>query len=374
MDSGKKKIIAIALVAVLAVAALAAALALNGNNSSGNDSNTTTKTLSAIDASNTSVTMASAPQRIVSGAPEISEMVAALNMTDKMVAVTDYDDYPAAVASLRDNGSTIGGFYTPSYEKIISYNPDLVILSNGVPAQQELASQLRSAGYTVLLTYEASNITTMYKNVEMIGNVTAKQTEATSLVADMKAQIASISASVAGESKPNVLFVTYAEAGFTNVYPAGGTTTIGEVINLAGGNNSFAEMDGFQMASSEVLTAKASNVDVIIMTTMYSTETSQSVTTWFHSDPTWMDSPAVKNNKVYFLTGQAENIFNRESVRTVDAVQLLAEILHPDKFSAEVPFTADGINTIGDEYTNYLPSGTASQSASVTMMAAVARD
>jgi iron complex transport system substrate-binding protein len=372
LDSGKRKIIAIALVAVLAVAALAAALALNGNHSSGNDSNT--MTLSAIDASNTNVTMASAPQRIVSGAPEISEMVAALNMTDKLVAVTDYDDYPAAVTSLRDNGSTIGGFYTPSYEKIISYNPDLVILSNGVPAQQELASQLRSAGYTVLLTHEASNIATMYKNLEMIGNVTAKQTQATSLVADMKAQLANISSSVAGESKPNVLFVTYAEAGFTNVYPAGGTTTIGEVINLAGGNNSFAEMDGFQMASSEVLTSKASTVDVIIMTTMYSTETSQNTSAWFHSDPIWKDSPAVKNNKVYFLTGQAENIFNRESVRTVDAVQLLAEILHPDKFSAEVPFTADGINTIGDEYTNYLPSGTASQSASVTMMAAVARD
>ncbi|MDW5563068.1 MAG: ABC transporter substrate-binding protein [Methanomassiliicoccus sp.] len=367
MDSGKRKIIAIALVAVLAIAAVAAAIAFSGNNS-------TAKTSSVIDASSTTVTMEKVPERIVSGSPDISEIVAALDMAGSLVAVTDYCDYPAEVAALRDNGSTIGGFYTPNFEKIVSYNPDLIILSQGVQAQIDLASQLRQSGYTVMLIHESSDLATVYQNIEMIGNVTAKQSEATKLVDDMKAQVANIAGAMSGDSKPNILFVTYADEGFTNVWPAGGSTAIGEIINLAGGNNMFADMDGYKMASEEVLKQKASTADVIVMTIMYSQETPENKSAWFNSDPIWKESPAVKNNKVYYLTGQAESIFNRQSVRTVDAVQLLAEILHPDAFASKVPYNATGINIVGDDYSNYLPSGTASQSATVEMAAAVARD
>jgi iron complex transport system substrate-binding protein len=367
LDSRKRKLIAIALVAVLAVAAVAAALVLSSNNS-------TPKTSMVTDASGTEVTMDKVPERIVSGSPEVSEIVTSLGLTDKLVAVTEYDDYPAAVASLSNNGSIIGGFSDPSYEQTIAFNPDLVILSYSMSSHQNLAAQLRSAGYTVLMIYPAADLSTAYKNIEMIGNVTATQDRAASLIEKMKSSVAGIADIVAGESKPNIMFITYAEDGFTNVWPAGGSTTTGEIIELAGGNNVFAEMDGYEMASEEVLKSKAATVDCIVMTIMYSTETPEEKNAWFKSDSIWKESPAVKNNKVYFLTGQAENIFNRESVRTVDAVQLMAEILHPDAFTSKVPYSADGINIIGNEYVNYLPSGIASQSASVTVMAAVARD
>lgn len=366
MDSGKRRAIAIVLVIVLVAAAVAAAIMLSGDNAA--------KASTVTDASGTSITLDKVPKRIVSGTPDISEILAALNLTDSLVAVTDYCDYPASVTALRDQGNTIGGFYTPSYEKIVSYNPDLVILSTSVSAQKDLAAQLRSAGYTVVMIYAASDLETTYKNIDLIGAVTGKQSEATTLVESMKAQVADIAQAVSDKAKPNVLFVTYADEGFTNVWPAGGSTAIGEIINLAGGNNVFADMEGYKMASNEVLMEKARTVDVIFMTIMYSLETPENKSAWFQSDSIWKDSPAVKNNKVYFLTGQAESIFNRQSVRTVDAVQLLAEILHPDAFTSEVPYSADGINIVGDEYADYLPSGTASQAVTVTMISTVARD
>jgi iron complex transport system substrate-binding protein len=279
------------------------------------------------------------------------------------------------VAALRDDGSTIGGFYTPSFEKVVSFTPDLIILNNGVQTQIDLAQQLRDAGYTVLTVHAATDLETVYKNIEMVGKVTGTKATAEGMVSDMKAQIASIGSAVSAESgSPNILFVTYADAGFTNVWPAGGNTAIGEVIDLAGGTNVFQEMDGFKMASDEVLKTKAASVDVIVMTIMYSTETPQNKSAWFKADPIWKESPAVKNNKLYFLTGQAENIFNRESVRTVDAVQLLAQILHPNAFEDKVPFSADSINIIGDEYTDYLPSGTAARSSSTAVTATASRE
>ncbi len=366
MDSGKRRVIAIALVVVLVAAAVAAVIMVGGNN--------TAKALTVTDASGTPITLDKVPERIVSGTPDISEIVGALNLTDSIVAVTDYCDYPASMVALRDKGATIGGFYTPSFEKIVSFNPDLVLLSDAVPAQKDLTAQLRSAGYTVVMIYAAEDLATTYKNIEMVGTVTGKQTEAKALIDSMKAQVADIAQAVSDESKPNVLFVTYSDQGFTNVWPAAGSTPIGEVINLAGGTNVFADMDGYKMASSEVLTMKASTVDVIVMTNMYSQESLENKSAWFHSDSIWKESPAVKNNKVYFLTGQAESIYHRQSVRTVDAVQLLAEILHPDAFTSKVPYSADSTNIIGDEYANYLPSGTASQASTVTVVSAVARD
>ncbi len=354
MGSGNRKMIAIALVAVLVVAVVAV-IAMSQNN------NAASQPSSVLDASGTNVTLSKAPERIVSCAPDISEIVAALDLTDKLVAVTDYCDYPQEVEDLRDAGKTIGGFYTPSYEKVISYNPDLVIVNNGVQTQIDMASQLRGAGYVVLMVNSATNISMVYDNIDMVGKITGEQSKSNGMVADMKSKISSISEEIIDEEKPSVMFVTYADSGFTNVWPAGGGTAIDEIMDLAGAENVFAEMNGFDMASEEVLKNKASSVDYIFMTIMYSIESPQNTSGWFKSDSLWKESPAVKNNNIYFLTGESENIFNRESVRTVDAVQLMAEILHPDAFSGEVPHSADGENIIGDDYLGYLPSGTASQ-------------
>jgi len=362
MGSGNRKMIAIALVAVLVVA-IVAVVALSQNKNAGSQAATVT------DASGMNVTLSASPSRIVSCAPDISEVVAALDLTDKLVAVTDYCDYPQGVKDLRDAGKTIGGFYTPSYEKVISYNPDLVIVSNSVQTQIDMATQLRSAGYSVLVVNAATNISMVYDNINMIGKLVGLESKASEMVDDMQSKISSIGEAISGDDEPSIMFVTYAEAGFTNVWPAGGGTAIGEIIDLAGGINVFAEMNGFEMASDEVLKSKASSVDYIIMTIMYSPESPENTSAWFKSDSLWKESPAVKNNNIYFLTGESENIFNRESVRTVDAVQLLAEILHPDAFSGEVPPSADGVNIIGDDYADYLPSGTASQFTPAVLVA-----
>lgn len=354
MGSNNRKMIAVAVVAVLVVAILAVVLMSQNNNS-------TSGSRPVIDASGTTVSLESDPERIVSGTPDISEVVASLNLTDKLVAVTDYCDYPAEVAAIRDAGNTIGGYWTPSYEKVVSYDPDVVLLDYGVAAQVTLATQLREAGIPVVLLADANNITTVYENINMMGKITGKQSAANELVADMKNEVSAVSSGVSGEDKPSTMFVTYALAGFTNVYPAGGGTAIDEIINLAGGENVFSEMDGFEMASEEVLMTKAASVDYIVMTIMYSTETPENTSAWFKSDSIWKESPAVKNNNIYFLTGESENIYNRQSVRMADAVKLMAEILHPDAFDNKVPHSADGVNIIGDEYGEYLSSGTATQ-------------
>ena len=67
-----------------------------------------------------------APSRIVSLAPNITEILYDLGLGDRVVAVTDYCDYPPAVRAK----PRVGGFTNPSLEAVVGAKPDLVILTD----------------------------------------------------------------------------------------------------------------------------------------------------------------------------------------------------------------------------------------------------
>ncbi|MDQ5987641.1 MAG: cobalamin-binding protein [Syntrophus sp. SKADARSKE-3] len=71
---------------------------------------------------------AKTPDRIVSLAPSITEVLYELGMGDRIVGVTDYCDYPL-VARQKPK---VGGIVNPSLEAIVAAKPDLVIVSNDV--------------------------------------------------------------------------------------------------------------------------------------------------------------------------------------------------------------------------------------------------
>jgi iron complex transport system substrate-binding protein len=70
--------------------------------------------------------LGAAPSRIVSLAPNITEILYDLGLGDRVVAVTDYCDYPPAVKGK----PRVGGFTNPSLEAVVGAKPDLVILTD----------------------------------------------------------------------------------------------------------------------------------------------------------------------------------------------------------------------------------------------------
>jgi len=68
-------------------------------------------------------------------------------------------------------------------------------------------------------------------------------------------------------------------------------------------------------------------------------------------DPLWSQVPAVQNERVYILLDKGEDIFSRQSVRIIDALEIMAGILYPDVFGVTVP------HVIGSDYHDYLVSG-----------------
>ncbi|MGZ7132107.1 MAG: helical backbone metal receptor, partial [Halobacteriota archaeon] len=91
-------------------------------------SNQTTQSggITVTDDAGRTVTIAQTPHRIISLAPSITEDLFALGLGGKVVGDTTYDNYPPAAVNI----TKVGGFSSPSIEKIVSLNPDVVFASS----------------------------------------------------------------------------------------------------------------------------------------------------------------------------------------------------------------------------------------------------
>jgi len=296
MDSGKRKIIAISLVAILVMAVAAVVLASGALGPKNIGSGT--------DAAGNMIVLDNPPQRIVSCSPSLSEMAYALGLGDQMVAVTKYCDYPEGIRDLRDSGGNIGGYYDPSFEKVLEFQPDLVLVDHGTETHQRLAEKLMSANVTVLQMFPQDDLASVYKSIGLLGNVTGRTDAAAETISSMRSQVQDIADRVEGRDAPDVLYVAYTQEDFTGLYVTGSGTAVDEIIGLAGGQNIFPEQDDWFSPSSELLKQKAAEIDVMIITSMFSSTAAQELNDYFNRTALWQTCPAVQDNRIFYLSGQ----------------------------------------------------------------------
>ena len=154
----------------------------NAGSSSSNESSSVYP-LTLTDSFGGEVTLDKAPEKVVSVAPNMTELVYKLGAGNMLVGRTDYCDYPEEAL----NVESIGTLRTPDIEKIISLEPDLVLTSTHF--NEENAQKLESAGIKVLSLYEENNVDGVYTMIDTLGKALNKQTEAEETVKEMKAAI-----------------------------------------------------------------------------------------------------------------------------------------------------------------------------------------
>lgn len=87
------------------------------------------------------------PQRIVSLAPHITELLFEIGLGDRLVATVDYSDYPSAARSL----PRIGDAGRIDHERLLAYAPDLVIAwGSGTPLREQ--QSIRRLGMPLYLS------------------------------------------------------------------------------------------------------------------------------------------------------------------------------------------------------------------------------
>jgi adenosylcobinamide amidohydrolase/ABC-type Fe3+-hydroxamate transport system substrate-binding protein len=121
------------------------------------------------------------PQRVVSIVPSVTEMILRIGAGDALQAVT-YHDVSPSVAALKDR---VGGFFSPSIEKIKAKQPDVIFLS-GLQKEVEVAFQDTNC---ILIDLETRTISDSYEQLNLLGRIFDREAEANQLVQDIQAQL-----------------------------------------------------------------------------------------------------------------------------------------------------------------------------------------
>src|SRR3989442_9653893 len=140
-----------------------------------------------------------APRRIVSLLPSTSEILGALHLQGRVVAVDYYTSYPPELASLPKVSDANGKY---NVEQIVALKPDLILSWGGETKQYD--QQLESLGLRVV-DLPITNFSGVLQQILLVGHLTSTQATAQSLVNQLQQQINGIKTAVAGTTAPKVL-------------------------------------------------------------------------------------------------------------------------------------------------------------------------
>lgn len=223
--------------------------------------------------------------RVVSLAPNITEIVCAVGGADSLVGRTSACNYPPEVVR---NVPVIGDFGVPSMEMMLSRKPTLVL---------DVALEDESVGRKIDqmgLRRERINCKTLADvpaAILRVGALLDRRTQAEMVASNLVAQIAELRRSLPATNRPTVFAEIWSEPLIT----AGRNSFVSEMIELAGGRNIGDELDTeYPQVSSEWVIGK--NPDVVLCLGMANDKSCADIAA---KRTGWPAINAVKNKRVY---------------------------------------------------------------------------
>ncbi len=254
------------------------------------------------------------PDRIVSLAPNITEILYELGLGEKVVAVSNDCDYPIDV----ENKKRVGSFWQPSVEAVLACKPDMVI-TLWFAQQNTVAETLKRMEYRVK-TLRIETIDELYTAIKEIGQFTWTSGKAFELNNRIKDQIAYIQEQTKEQERPSVLWVVQPEP----LRVAGTRTFITELLNIAGAENAMGDtsIQYPSVSKEQMLTCKA---DIIIQAAMMGGDIveQQRQAEEFWNQYSFL--PAVKNERVYVID---PDMILRLSPRTPQGLEQIRKIIN----------------------------------------------
>ena len=256
--------------------------------------------------------------RIVSLAPNITEILFAIGLEDEIVGVTLDSDYPPDATEK----PKVGTFWQPDIEAVVAARPSLVI-TLGFEQQKNLAGRLKRIGYKSL-TVNIEKVSDLFDAIERIGAATGRQRPANELISRIRTKLQQLATLVGTEAKVRVLWVVQREP----LRVAGRDTFVNEMIELAGGENAIGPtVHKYPPIGSEQVIA--CNADVIIESAMgrQDIENQRSIALQHWSKFQYL--PAVASRRVYVIDGDT---VSRLGPRLYEGTETIARCLRPHLF------------------------------------------
>jgi iron complex transport system substrate-binding protein len=261
------------------------------------------------------VTFPFPPKRIVSLAPNITEILFGLGLDEEIVGVSIHCNFPEkAKTKVR-----VGSYISLDYERITSLKPDLII-ATGAGNTREMVDRLEKLGFSTYVIYP-KNFDDILKNTAHIGQVVNREKEARVIVEGMRKRSRRVVELTKGLPRPKV-FIQIGDAPMVTV---GKGSFADDLIRLAGGENvAGKEKEVYPRFGMEEILKRSP--EVIIISSMNPKGDYQKI---LQEWTRWKTIPAVKNGRIHLIDS---DLIDRPSPRIIDGLEELARVLHPERF------------------------------------------
>ncbi len=247
------------------------------------------------------------PHRIISLAPNITELLFSIGAGNSIVATTHYSNYPKAALKI----PRLGSYTDPDIEAILEKKPDLIIAwKNGSPPN--LIRKLKKLNQTIYLL-KSKNLKDIPTDMKRLGQITGHYHNALIVAARFEHHLKHIKKHYEKTRKISVFYQLWDHPLITT----NKQTLINEIILLCGGKNIFKNLHP-SYPTINIANVLSKNPAVIIANNR------DQLKSWH----TWKKLTAVKKNNLCFIP---PDLIQRYSPRILDGAKLLCECLDKER-------------------------------------------
>jgi iron complex transport system substrate-binding protein len=267
------------------------------------------------DALGRKVSLERPPERIITLAPNLTEILYALGLGDRVVGVTNHCNYPPE-ASLKPK---VGSYINLNVEKIISLSPDLAI--GTVDGNERIILDLLEQAKIKAFFVNPRSVRQVIDTILALGRLCGALENAQTLTSKLTRRVDHVVERTGSREKPLV----FLQIQIQPIMTVNKNTVHNDLIRLAGGRNMAAEepITYPRISIEEVIQRRP---DVILISSMERAgRFERARQEWLK----WTSIPAAKNKRVYLIDS---DLIDRPSPRLIDGLEMMARYIHPEAF------------------------------------------
>ncbi len=275
---------------------------------------TTSETRKFVDDAGREITIPAKIERLVSLAPNLTEITYAIGAGDRLVGNTTFCNYPPQAKNVAKVGDTL----QPSIERILALRPQLVLVSTASQLEN-FTKQLDEHQIAVYVT-DPRDLEGVFRSILSVGDLLNDSVAASKLVKQLRERSEKVERAVAGLAPVSVFFQLSGQP----LYTAGKSSFVTNLIERAGGRSVTADVEeAWPRLSDEAALASRPEAVIMLSGDAMGAAANTKVAAALRN------SPAVQNGRVYVIDG---DLLTRPGPRLIDGLEQIAHALHPEAF------------------------------------------
>lgn len=262
------------------------------------------------------LTLKDCPQRIISLAPNLTEILFSLDLSQEIIGLTRFCDYPEEAGPKE----VVGGLVDLSLEKIHSLKPDLILGFRGNP--KKFIERLYRDQLPVYVFDSGRTFEDLFSLISKVGQLTCRTKQASLLITELKYQIAEVDKKLPSGKKQEKVFLTLYGQG-SGLWTCGRQSYLNYLLERARLKNLASRLNGnWLVYNPEKLIED--NPDLILILCK-NQEDFEKAREQFFNRSAFQELKAVQKGRIYFLD---EDQFSRFSPGLIEAYRQLVQTIY----------------------------------------------